>query len=411
VNPDLRSKIAAALRTRSVTDSFESGTTDADLSGIVADLYKALRGIVEQNEKTVQEVYADQGVDIELGPGAARLRFSDQDRERVLEELKRRGAFFYRRVFMEGEPDLRQAMKAFHEYQAGSGRPLRIRIRAADIYAPWQMLYSAPREASIEALGFWGFRYELGTMQKVSASQAPARTYLPPLGPQDVVFGSWRETDEVGERAGFLRDALEAAVGGEISWARSRDEFLRAIRDRSEIVKVVFFYGHASSGTVVQPSTRATAGMLSLPPTLASDWTGERLMFAANDHLVPLHVDELIPDYVFDDEFNPVFLKQHPIVVLDACETGAGGAEPLNNNGFVGRLSMAGAGAIFVTEAPVWRNFAYQFGLDLFKLIAAGEPMQTALYKARLRHLDLRNNPLGLIYSLYGNPALRLWAS
>ena len=85
--------------------------------------------------------------------------------------------------------------------------------------------------------------------------------------------------------------------------------------------------------------------------------------------------------------------------------------EPVNSNGFIGRLTNAGAGAVFATEAPVWQNFAYHFGLDLMRNILAGDTMQEALYKARHRHLDLTNNPLGLIYSLYGNPALRVHLS
>ena len=56
----------------------------------------------------------------------------------------------------------------------------------------------------------------------------------------------------------------------------------------------------------------------------------------------------------------------------------------------------------------MWRNFAYQFGIDLLDGIAAGRTMQAALYAARVKHLRVQNNPLGLLYSLYGNPVLRV---
>ncbi len=407
VNPELRAHMASALRGRPWPGSFESGASVADLSDIVAKTYLALRGVVEQNEAAVQTVYESQGAATALSPAAARLRFDERDKQVALEQLKRHGAYLYKRLFLEGERDLRRTMAALNKFSRAAGRPLRIRIRATDVYAPWQMLYSAPRGAPAVANGFWGFRYEMGTLQKVNASQAPTRTFLPRLRSDDVLLGAWPGADEVGQRGRFLHRHLERRMGGAVLAAHNRADFLAAIRRNSETVKLIVFYGHASSGTVVRPPGALIASALSLPPTLASDWTGERLMFAVDDHLVPLQIDEMIPDDVFDDERNPVFLKQHPIVLLNACETGTGGVEPMNNNGFIARLTIAGAGAVFVTEAPVWRSFAYQFGIDLLDGIAGGRTMQAALHTARIKHLRMQNNPLGLLYSLYGNPVLR----
>ncbi len=408
VNPDLRAHLVSALGGRPWPDSFESGVNMADLSDIVAKTYFALRGVVEQNEAAIQAVYESQGAAVVLSKHAAGLRFTKQDKQAVLGQFQRHGAYLYKRLFLEGERNLYRVFRALHKYKPKVKRPLRIRIRAADVYAPWQMLYSARRDAPAAAGGFWGFRYEMGTLQKVNASQAPARSFLPRPRPADVLLGTWRGADEVAERGRYLHRHLEERIGGTVPAVHSRADFLTAIRRGSETLKLIVFYGHASSGTAVQIPEAPSGGALGGLPTLATDWTGERLMFAKDDHLVPLQIDELIPDDTFDDERNPVYLKQHPIVLLNACETGTGGSEPMNNNGFIARLTIAGAGAVFVTEAPVWRSFAYLFGIDLLDEIAAGRTMQAALYAARIKHLRLQNNPLGLLYSLYGNPVLRV---
>ena len=64
--------------------------------------------------------------------------------------------------------------------------------------------------------------------------------------------------------------------------------------------------------------------------------------------------------------------------------------------------------AVIVTETPVWNNFAYHFGQHVFDGLVQGLSVSAALRNARLRHLREWNNPLGLVYTLYGNPAARI---
>jgi hypothetical protein len=102
------------------------------------------------------------------------------------------------------------------------------------------------------------------------------------------------------------------------------------------------------------------------------------------------------------------FLKSQPIVILNACETGTGGIRAASNNGFVGALTRSGARAIFVTEGPVWANFAHHFGRDLIDQIFEGDEVRKALLDVRLKHLKEWKNPLGLLYALYGNAGARI---
>lgn len=411
VNPALKAHLIAVAGDHGARRwQFESGVSKSDLDGLVLDAYKTFRTVVEQNERALQDAYARTGTDVALSPGAAGLRFSDADRQQILEALRQQGSRLYTRLFLRGDRRLRAVMLAIDDFAPQPPRPLRVKLRATNVYAPWQLLYGAAAGAA-DADEFWGFKYELGTLQKVDAAQAPIRTYLPAPRAEDVLVGLWRGADEVAERGRLLREHLQGRMSTEIATVESRDAFLAALSDRAENLKLVLFYGHGSSGTVIATPTAGTLESATAPaagPTVDVDWTGERFMFSPDDQLVPRHVDDLIPADVLADERNPVFLKSQPVVILDACETGTRGIEAMNNNGFIGALTRAGAGAVVVTEAPVWQNFAFHFGRDLLDRMLDDEPMQRALYDVRRRHLEAWNNPLGLVYSLYGNPALRI---
>jgi hypothetical protein len=410
-NPALRQALADRLGRDAPHWTFESGLTKADLEDRDISLYKTLRTVVDQTQASLQRAYDYIGEDTRLSRSAAALHFSPADERAVLDALRREGRLLYKRLFRDGDPPLRRAMAVVEAFHADPERPLRIKIRATNVYAPWQLLYGGPSEGPTNAAAFWGFKFELGTLQKVSKAQGPIRHFMPAPDRDDVLFAAWRGDDAVGKRADYLRQHLVNAFGNAVDVADGRESFLGALAAHKDEVKLVVLYGHATSGTVLNDGGAASDEVLALPPTVAQDWLGERFLFAPDDQMVPEQIERLIPDDVYDDEENPVFLKSHPIVVLNACETGTGGTEPLNNNGFIGSLLRAGAGAVFVTEAPVWRNFAFHFGRDLVDEIHAGHPMSAALHAVRLRHLELQGNPLGLFYSLYGNPTLRMEVS
>jgi hypothetical protein len=99
------------------------------------------------------------------------------------------------------------------------------------------------------------------------------------------------------------------------------------------------------------------------------------------------------------------FLKNQPIVVLNACESMGGGLEPATNNDFVATFLRNGATAVVATESSVWVDFADRFGRDLVEALFHGADAAESLHIVRTRHLKDRRNPLGLLYALYGNPS------
>jgi hypothetical protein len=98
-----------------------------------------------------------------------------------------------------------------------------------------------------------------------------------------------------------------------------------------------------------------------------------------------------------------ILFLEHPFVLLNGCETGTLGLTRTNENFFPGIFLDAGAAAVIATEAPIWDPFGLGFATCLVNLLQSGTPVGEALLRSRLYYLETVKNPLGLIYSLYGN--------
>jgi hypothetical protein len=100
---------------------------------------------------------------------------------------------------------------------------------------------------------------------------------------------------------------------------------------------------------------------------------------------------------------HKALLSRQPLVFLNACETGTAGFFATGALNFPGTLLSLGARGVIATESPIWMLFGYHFGQELISHLFAGEEVSAALLTVRKEFLN-RNNPLGLLYSYYGNP-------
>lgn len=376
---------------------FKSGVTKADLDGLTYGIYMKFRGIMEQNNKQLQKVYRQLGDYVALEAGAAMGDYSDKDREMILYNLKNEGENLYWRIFVaNAEVDLKKAMEFIDNLP--SEPPLRISIRSVENYAPWQILYPYKKDSAesrkIDSKKFWGFRYLLEfTNEKDGGIGRRQYTTLTPR-PDEIAFAGWRGSDsedEVAERVLLLEEYLESKAGGTIKPSFKRTEFIRKIEKGAKDIKFIFAYGHATSGTVMDPHKPVIGGI---------ELAAAHFKFSENEFLRPRDLDDIAKKF---------YLESQPVVILDACETGTFGINAMNNNGFVGALTRLGAGAVIVTESPVLANFAYHFGEDLINEIFDQKvDISQAMLNVRLKHLRKWKNPLGLVYTLYGNSTMRI---
>jgi hypothetical protein len=169
---------------------------------------------------------------------------------------------------------------------------------------------------------------------------------------------------------------------------------------------LVVAFSHATSGTS-EAFSHATSETSETPvqtPVVQQDIAGQRLLFAFNDYVQPQNLDalrnELTPELAQKQYFS-----SQPIVFLNGCETGTGGVKATTDESFPGILVGLGARGVIVTEAPVWLNFGYEFGKEVMTEMFQGGELATIILSARRKFIRQNNNPLGLIYSYYGNPA------
>ena len=102
---------------------------------------------------------------------------------------------------------------------------------------------------------------------------------------------------------------------------------------------------------------------------------------------------------------------------LDACETGLSPQIVIDDPDVTGTarsfptaLLTAGARGVLVSESKVWDDFALFFGNALIEKLLSGKEVATSLLETRHQFLTNSNNPMGLLFSYYGNPDVRILA-
>jgi hypothetical protein len=100
------------------------------------------------------------------------------------------------------------------------------------------------------------------------------------------------------------------------------------------------------------------------------------------------------------------WVQGNPVVFLNACRTSNLAPKYLLN--FARYFLESGARGVIATECEVPDGaFAAEFAKRVYKSFLNGEPLGQSLLAARQYFLE-RANPLGLMYSLYGPPSVRL---
>jgi len=100
-----------------------------------------------------------------------------------------------------------------------------------------------------------------------------------------------------------------------------------------------------------------------------------------------------------------IIIKEHPLVILNACETGR--LSSMNTRDFAGDFIRYGARGVVATEHAVPDVLASEFTKELYSHLLEGKKLGESILETR-RELLRRGNPLGLLYSIYAPPATKL---
>jgi hypothetical protein len=327
------------------------------------------------------------------------LALSSTEAVEVTEELAKLGITLYQFVFDDGEDDLRDLMARLDTFQLPD-RPLRVRIDTYGAYVPWQLVM-APGQ--YDSARFWGMRYELA----VSPAGSFSGPWPKPTDPV-TVFAAYRgetSNDRVARLAALQAKGIQQRIApSQFQIVQRNSEFATYFAQKAPTVRFIAAYVHASSGTVIV-SNPGESTEPTVVPLVARDALGERISFAPNDVVRPI---DLLTLRNRDATRRRPFFTARPFVFLNGCETGTAGTHPTTDLSFPGVLTRLGAGAVLVTEAPVWDLFALHFGNAIIADVLSGDEVSAAVLEARKKFLTESFNPLGLLYSFYGDFGFKL---
>jgi hypothetical protein len=110
-------------------------------------------------------------------------------------------------------------------------------------------------------------------------------------------------------------------------------------------------------------------------------------------------------DVLSDELYRLAFAPFTALFFLNSCESAAGGNF---DNSLLGLLRKRNATAIVGSETLLPDGLAGEFAIEFYRGLLRGVRVGTALLNARRRLLERFGNPVGLFYTFFGNPLMKI---
>lgn len=391
VHPQLRALFGRRhLQPGGSLKTFSTGTgTARSVQAVTAEIHARLRAVSAPAEDALKKQLSGAVKGIPALSSLDRMESAEADA--LLSLLTSRARSLYVDIFLSGEEALYELSAALEQFKLD--RPIRIAIQAGNLSLPWQLL--RPPGQNTGAADVWGFKYELSVVPW--RKRAGRIAYQRGAGKQ-VMFGLYGDkvADEDVYSLGRLKaDGYRTTAPG-LTVADSKTSFVESFKRDRGALSLLVTYTHAHSGFgIATQSGNATA---------AQNPAGPRIDFDPKNYISVSDLRELVAD-----EFDPkevrtkFYFDQRPLVVLNACETGAAVDAAIRSDGFPETFLWMGARGVVATEGPVPVWFGYFFGSELLNQLPKGDRVASLILKLRLEMLS-KNNPLGLLYNYFGNP-------
>lgn len=308
--------------------------------------------------------------------------------------LARLGAALWQGLFLgpgASSDSLRLSDELRRRSQSG---PLQITV-AGDVGGfPWHLLYDrelADPQQPITPDGLWGLRHVLALL--------PTRGRVGgPLGDTQLAVG-----DQIRALVGMNLTLDQASVAAQRETLRALgvattelpdEPALRAAFATGSDAQLLYLYCHVNNAL---PGSQPRGSNGALP--LGVEETRLVLTTAAQ----ALTLRDLQLAAPLDGRAR---LSAGPLVVLNAC--GSAALSPLSYGGLAPYLLDQGARTVIGTECDTPVRFGAAFGSELLRAFAGGASAGEALRDTRRHFMAANQNALGLLYTLYGTPDLRI---
>jgi hypothetical protein len=297
------------------------------------------------------------------------------EKEEQLRRLAEIGNYAFRRIFSNN-----QALTAIQSVLTLSSR-VSIQIASEDFFLPWELIYPVSLDKPLSYQNFWGINY---VISRVIVQDAHPGAFVSPVIPIDRLpklgLLTYSGLEHVRREIGFFE---ELDRSGKIALFKLRP--LDPSKKREELQEFRCFWSNA----------------LNLAHFACHAFYEDE----SPDQSRILLSDEF-PISLLDMEVYSITIDNHPLIIMNACETG--NMNPLYTSHFATTFLRYGARGVVATECSVPDAFAADFAEQLYTHLLAGEPLGESLLATRGYFLRQHHNPSGLLYSMYAPPSLQL---
>jgi hypothetical protein len=312
------------------------------------------------------------------------LLFSASEASSVAEVIAATGQQLYGAFFYGGDPILTQLITLLEQAASTNDEPLRVKIVTDRLSLPWQYLH--PVGPVIDPKQFWGMRFSLSVLRTNDGARSWRESAAAAPAAHTVLFAHYgTDTDPSVDLARAQIDKLRLALPSmTVEPVYTGKDLMKRLRDSKDAIAGFLTFMHATSG-----------GQNGTPTLEFGDADKvDSMDFAVLKNKVPAADQDLR------------YLSQGPLAVLNACETGP--ALKRSQSKLPTSLFKLGVRGVVVTEVSVWQTLGDAVAQRLFARLAKGEAAADALTAVRRELLAEKNNPLGLLYAYYGDPAATL---
>lgn len=217
---------------------------------------------------------------------------------------------------------------------------------------------------------FWGYRYKIEQLP-CWVSESP---YVPSAMikkiknevPISVNFNVWNKFDKWKDHLKRLDESARI----DLHQAEKVHEVENIWKEKGTSIDVIYFYCHGGTDTDYGPYLELTDNKIN-----------SNFLEASNLQ-------------------QPEFHWHHnPLVFLNGCATGDYG--PGNYVSLIEDFIQGGACGVVGTECGVQEDFAEAYAAALFPKFFLGQPLGQAMHEVSLDFLRKKQNPMGLVYTLY----------